>query len=418
VLKSFRFLSLLVRGYIPPPQSYEISAPRSVDIELRLGKGVIEVYARVSQHRGHLWINPGLRPVEGIASQEIVPDPDTSIVRVRRVEPSGPRMRLVGRVARLFSEEGSYIDKHVLRATALWYPGVGGSSILCTAYMAEHEAATLFVEKRGFDVASSLPLKSESGISMEFRGSGRAFLVEVVALRDASIARKCVEGVDVRMIMSRGSGASVSDLEAALAAAIDFYRSLDLEMPFSSMDLVIADTGSFTSGRMLVINSSLARYKTPLLLSIVHGLAHVWWLGFIKPASPEDVWLFEAVPEYLTTISLAKFGLTQLHQKRLNEVFKEALRKIPSPLYTPPNRVFIAVRKGKDSSWRRVGEALLHMVGACIGTPNMLRSIAEEMRMGVASTTVYRLSWRSFFSKLAQYGPVEGVLKRFRMSIS
>jgi len=418
VLKSFRLIPLLIRGYIPPPRSYEVSTPSGVDIELRLGKGVVDVYARVSSYRGPLWINPGLRPVEGVEVQQLVPDPDISVVRVRRIELSGSRTRLVGRVARLFSEEGSYIDKHILRATALWYPGVGGSSILCTAYMAEHERATLFVEKRGFDVASSLPLKSETGASIEFRAVGRAFLVEVVAVREAMVARRCVEGIDARMIVSRGSGASVSDIEAALSAAIDFYRSLDLEIPFTSLDIVIAESGSFTSGRMIVVNSSLARYRTPLLLSMVHGLAHIWWLGFIKPASPEDVWLFEAIPEYLTTVSLARFGLTELHQRRLNEVFREALRRIPSPLYTPPNRVFIAVRRRRDTSWRRISEALLHMVSACVGTHNMLRSIAEEMRAGVSSTTVYRLGWRSFFSKLAQYGPVEGVLRRFGMSLS
>ncbi len=414
-MRIFRKIAIKIRGGIPvkqcPPRIVE-----SVEGSLKLSRQSLEARLSLEMPPGSrgFWINPGMSCRE--LRSELRIDPDTRLYRARWVfvEEEVAKAELSGTLIPFAGPWGFRERCAVLRCSLLWYPAVCSEcSIVIPLMIGLHRMVRLELWCRDLEVASSVFVSREAGHYV-LDAVGSVPPVDVVGV-DGSCREYSVSGVGLRLVAEKGIDIDPVLLREVARACIELVKGLGLEVPYRSIDIAVHESGGFTNARLLSLNPSSARSRTSLLITVLRGFFRMWWGSIIRPREPSDAWLFEAVPEYLTTVSLLKLGLSELYQARLNKVFSEAFKQLASPFYIPPSSIALPLTKRGLNSWRFVGEAVLHMVGTSVGTNNMIEALVKIMRECQVGSRKPWVSLGDIVKEVQSFGDPTPILRRFKL---
>ena len=414
-MRFLRKLAIRLRGGVPVKKCSPCIIG-SVEGEAKLSRSSIAMEVSVEMPPGAkgFWINPGLA-IEG-ASARLKLDPDTGLYRAAwvSVEEEVFRVRAHGTIAPFAGPWGFRESCAVLRCSLLWYPAVCSEcSIVAALVMGLHRLVRLDLWCRDLEIASSVFVSREAG-HFVLDAVGSIPPIDVVGV-DGRCREYSVSGVELRLVAERGAEVDPVVVREVARACVELVKGLGLEPPYTSIDIAIHSGGGFTNGRLVSMSPRSARSRTSVLLSMLRGFFRMWWGSIIRPKELSDAWLFEAIPEYLTTISLLKLGLNELYQARLNKVFSEAFKQLSSPFYLPPNAIALPLTKRGLSSWRYVGEAVLHMVGTSVGTNNMIEALVRIMRECQVGSRKPWLGLSDIVKEVQSFGDPTPVLRRFKL---
>ncbi len=403
-----------IRGGIAPRKDSKLLV-EVLDGEVLFRDSLLELSVDVEvppKSRG-FWVNSSLN-VEGLRFSKRY-DPDLGIFEALWVETEEEATRFRARGSISLRASSSAKRSLVLRCSSLWYPSSADEeTVFIPLVSGFHKLVRLELWAKQVEVASSAYILREAG-HFVVEGIGNVPPLDLVLVRDGTIRAYNVKGIELRIVSERGIDVDPVVVREVIRACIDLSRDLGLEPPYSSIDVATIAEGGFVNSRLIALKPSNTSSRTALLMSLVRGFMKMWWGSIVRPKDPRDAWLLEAIPEYLTTISMIKLGLYELHQARLKRVFEEAFKQLSSPLYLPPNSIAVPLTSRGVKSWRFVGEAVLHMVGSTVGTNNMVEAlikIARDCQRGFRSPWI---GLEDIIKEIEKFGDPKPILKKFKL---
>ncbi len=415
-MRALRKLAIRLRGGIKPGKPSTLLT-QSVEGVARVSRGSLKLEVSIEAPPGSrgFWINAGLAPRDLEFVDRV--DPDSGLYRAKWVslEEEVSRIELSGSLTPFAGPWGFSSTSAILRYSLLWYPAsCDPKTVIVPLMCGLHRFARLELVVRDYGcVASSLYASSEGG-RIVLEGVGSVPPIDVV-LVDGWARAYSVSGIELRLVVEKGIEVDPVVVRECARACVELVKGLGLELPYTSIDVAIHRGGGFTNARLVSLSPSSARSRASILVSMIRGFYRMWWGSIVRPRDPRDAWLFEAIPEYLTTVSLLKLGLSELYQARLNAVFSEAFKLLSSILYVPPNSIALPLTRRGLKSWRFVGEAVLHMIGTCVGTNNLIEAlvrIASECQRGSRKPWV---GLEDVVKEVERFGDPTPVLKRFKL---
>ncbi|ABM80531.1 hypothetical protein [Hyperthermus butylicus] len=115
-------------------------------------------------------------------------------------------------------------------------------------------------------------------------------------------------------------GGASSSLRAVVTA-LEAYESLGL--PLDIIDrlniVVIGGSGGFQVDHLISLDVEHLANNIVLLANTLHELAHIWISSTLKPERPEDLWLSEALPDFLMVRALQTLGYSETAQRIISK---------------------------------------------------------------------------------------------------
>jgi len=234
--------------------------------------------------------------------------------------------------------------------------------------------------------------------------------VDLVVLRRRAEKRLALEGKEVVVVSETLDG--VGEAVKGLREAIAFYYGLGFPAPQEELYVAImGGSGGFRNDYLLSLDTAHLENSATALANALHEYAHTWLGSLLKPRSSEDLWVFEALPDYLAASGLDASGLHEQAKRILREAIAEARRALRSPLYTPPHRIHMPLTRRGLAIHRSVGVAVLDEIASKIGRRELLQQLARYIARKLETDRTF--SWREFTAVLGE--DVHSVLEKYRL---
>jgi len=411
----------------------ERSIPVGVDASVAIGENkilfdVTVEFAEPVKGEACIWLNPGLTLSRIIvqsnykASLTASKDPDIGFMDAIRVslEVDQPvkdiRVIYKGLLKPvLIPGWGSHGNIHIARSAILWYPfTISCQSILWGLLLCEHSASTTrFKLEEGLRVASSIEYQGVESGEHVYTSKFKAGCLEFVAgpfKIDSYSGEKAVNVYTLSepVISARQAHDAIVEVEGA------FEELFGVKPPHGEYNVVVHEkTGGFKAGSLIILDKDQVKTMDRFKAIVAHELSHTWWGGLIKLCSPDSQWLWEAVPEYTTTIILDKLGILS-KERFVEKLLKRAQETLKQEGYKPPMSIWIPLSDIEDASWRIVGEAILHEIASEVGYSRFNEIIGSHMKKSIPTRRRYCLKWNELLNELkATSEKVEDILKRY-----
>jgi len=411
----------------------ERSIPVGVDASVVIGENKIlfDVTVEFTEPvKGEvcIWLNPGLSISRVITHSHYrvlltaFKDPDIGVMDANRVclEVDQPvnniRVAYQGLLKPLLLPAwGSHGSIHIVRSEILWYPfTISCQSILWGLLLCEHSVSTMrFKLREGLSIASSIEYQGVENGEHVYTSKFKTGCLEFVAgpfKVDSYGGEKTINvyTLDEPIISARQAHDVIVEVESV------FEELFGVKPPYSRYNIVIHEkTGGFKAGSLIVLDKDQVKTMDRFKAIVAHELSHTWWGGFIKLCSPDSQWLWEAIPEYTTTIILDRLGIVS-REDFVGKLLRRAQETLKQEGYRPPMGIWIPLTDIEDASWRIVGEAILHEIAKEVGYSRFNEIIGSHMRKSMSTTRRYCVKWNELLSKLkATSEKVEDILKKY-----
>jgi len=410
-------------------RSIPTSVNASVDInESKILFDITVEFTESIKGKACIWLNPGLS-LNSIITQShyrvssaVSKDPDIGVMDANRIclEIDQPvnNIRIVYQGLLkpwLISTWGSHGSLHIARSEILWYPfTISCQSILWGLFLCEHSVSTMrFKLREGLSVASSIEYQGVENGEHVYASKLKTGCLEFVA---GPFKIDSYGGEKLYNVYTLGepiiNARQVHDVIVEVESV--FEELFGVMLPYSQYNIVIFEkTGGFKAGSLIVLDKDHVKTVKSLKAIIAHELSHTWWGGFVKLCSPDSLWLMEAIPEYMTTITLEKLGIAR-RENYVEQLLKQARETLKQEGYRPPMSIWIPLTDIEDMSWRIVGEAILHEIAGEVGYSVLNEIIGSHIRKSMSTTRRYCVKWRELLNELkAVSGRVEDILRRY-----
>ncbi len=359
------------------------------DVYLHVSAGdILRIRFRTKpiERESYIWLNNGFNPLN--ASFKKARDPEINVIKLKKI-PVKPGheidLEYIGTAKPLPGKLwGSYKGRHILRPDTLWYPYVASENCLVWPRITViHEHVTLDIEYiSDYKAVSSLKLKEESRDYSRWSDK-YAVPVELVIARfkvwDKGLIR------DKNVLIASTIDIDLRRFKKLLGEIIGFYEEkLGLYNPYRTLNVaVIEGSYGFHGGRLLALDTMHFTNEEVLVATLAHEYIHTWIGVLLKPCKPDDLWLIEALTDYLALYALTKIGYKELANKILEKRLKEAQQILSSKDYKPPTKIHIPLSKKGEKIHRAVGIVFIHDVFKKNDVDKAVKNLTEYINENV-----------------------------------